>query len=220
VSSNFFPSSYFNCPQADDEVPSVGIYSKHATANSRRSRCIQLLHIPALISLILSIAGGTDQFSSDVSEHASGKTETRAGIILFLLVYLCIFLLCMITFSDFGVMVKSQRRIFVCVLLSLPLIGVRLLYSLIGDFDNNADNPFSMINGNVTIRLVMATIEEFLVVLMFSILGVVTPRATYAAPHAQDDAVSMGTIHYAPPDMAYSGHAARIAYNGKSPMIK
>jgi hypothetical protein len=197
-------------------VHSVGIYSKHATANSRRSRCIQLLHIPALISLILSIVGGTDQFSSDVSEHASGRTESRAGIIVFLLVYICIFILCMITFDDFRVMVKAQRRIFVCVLLSLPLIGVRLLYSLIGNFDSNVDGQFSIMNGKVTVRRV----------LMFAILGVLTPRAgstappAYHAPDAQSEAVYMENIHYAPPGMAYSGHASRIAYNGKSPMIE
>lgn len=74
------------------------------------------------------------------------------------------------------VMQRSQTRIFVCVLIALPLIAVRLLYSVIGDFSNNPNNQFSIINGSPKIQLAMATIEELLVVLIFAILGVSPPR--------------------------------------------
>jgi hypothetical protein len=60
---------------------------------------------------------------------------------------------------------------------ALPLIAVRLLYSLIGDFSDDTTNQFSIVNDSPEIQLAMATIEELLVVLMFAILGVFTPRA-------------------------------------------
>ncbi|KAJ5748231.1 uncharacterized protein N7511_009927 [Penicillium nucicola] len=153
-----------------------GIYNKRATATSRRSKIVQLLHLPALIALILSISGGTDQASSNVSDHASGKTETRAGIILFLGIYVASCILWAVTLRDTTLMNTSQKRLFFAVLLALPLIAVRLLYSLISDFGNNPQ--FSLIDGDTKIQLVMATIEEFIIVLMYTILGVMTPKST------------------------------------------
>lgn len=75
---------------------------------------------------------------------------------------------------------ESQTRIYLEVMLALPLIAVRLLYSLISDFGNNSQ--FSLLGGNETIRLFMASIEEFLVVIMYAILGVMTPRLTSTQP--------------------------------------
>ncbi|OJJ78197.1 hypothetical protein ASPBRDRAFT_113863 [Aspergillus brasiliensis CBS 101740] len=157
----------------------LGIYHKRATAISGRSKIVQLLHIPALIALVLSISGGTDQFSSNVSDHSSGKTETRLGIILFLAIYIVLCILWLTTVKDLSRMVPSQKRIVGVVLIALPLIACRLLYSLIADFSNS--RQFSLVDGNVTIRLCMAIIEEFLVVLMYTVLGVFTPRSEGAA---------------------------------------
>ncbi|KAJ5556174.1 hypothetical protein N7494_000089 [Penicillium frequentans] len=147
-----------------------------ATATSRRSKVVQLLHLPALIALILAISGGTDQASSNVSDHASGKSETRAAIILFLLIYIAACILFLITMRDLRTMEPSQQRIYICIFFALPLIAVRLLYSLISDF--GSDPKFSLIDGDKSIQLGMATIEEFLVVLMYTILGLVTPRSS------------------------------------------
>ncbi|KAJ5382127.1 hypothetical protein N7517_000038 [Penicillium concentricum] len=155
------------------------IYSKRATATSRRSKVVQLLHLPALIALILAISGGTDQASSDISDHASGKTKTRVAIILFLAIYVATCTLWTITVRDIGIMVSSQNRIFFCVLLALPFIAIRILYSLISDFGNN--HQFSIVDGDTRIQLVMATLEEFVVVLMYTIVGLITPKSVSVA---------------------------------------
>ncbi|KAJ5121847.1 hypothetical protein N7448_002978 [Penicillium atrosanguineum] len=164
----------------------VSIYTNKATATSRRSKIIQLIQIPALIALILAISGGTDQASSNVSDQKSGKTETRAAIILFLVIYLAACFFWVITVRDLGRMVSSQRRLFLGVLLALPFIAVRLLYSLIVDFANNP--KFSFVDGDPTIQLGMATIEEFIVVVMYTILGLMSPRSTI------DPAVGGGVV--------------------------
>ncbi|KAI2819713.1 uridine kinase [Aspergillus niger] len=155
-----------------------GFYNKKETAISGRSKVVQLLHIPALIALILSIIGGLDQYSSDTSEHSGGKTETRVGIILFLAIYIVLCILWSTTVKDLPRMAPSQKRIVGVVLIALPLIACRLLYSLVADFSH--DRRFSLVDGNVTIRLCMAIIEEFLVVLMYTVLGVFTPRSEVA----------------------------------------
>ncbi|OOF98658.1 hypothetical protein ASPCADRAFT_512885 [Aspergillus carbonarius ITEM 5010] len=115
----------------------VEIYSKKATAISGRSKIVQLLHIPSLIALILSIMGGTDQASSNPSDHAGGKTETRVGIIIFLAVYIALCMLWLTTIKDLNRMVSSQKRIIGVVLMALPLIACRLLYSLISGFSHD-----------------------------------------------------------------------------------
>ncbi|KAI2840035.1 hypothetical protein CBS12448_10649 [Aspergillus niger] len=155
-----------------------GFYNKKETAISGRSKVVQLLHIPALIALILSIIGGLDQYSSDTSEHSGGKTETRVGIILFLAIYIVLCILWSTTVKDLPRMAPSQKRIVGVVLIALPLIACRLLYSLVADFSH--DRRFSLVDGNVTIWLCMAIIEEFLVVLMYTVLGVFTPRSEVA----------------------------------------
>jgi hypothetical protein len=198
---------------------SLGIYSKRATATSRRSKIVQLLHIPSLIALILSISGGTDQASSTVSDHATGKTETRAGIILFLAIYVAACILWASTLRDATLMNSSQKRLFFAVLLALPLIAVRLLYSLISDFGNNPQ--FSLINGDTKIQLGMATIEEFIVVLMYTILGVLTPRSTAGkiagqGDYATEDAeygVQQNNGRPTYDQSAYAHSAAQEAYN-------
>ena len=154
----------------------LSIFNKRATAVSYRSKIVQLLHIPALIALILAIIGGSDEASSNPSDQSSGKSETRAAIILFLLIYIATCILWLVTFRDVSRMDASQKRIFIAVFVALPLIAVRLLYSLISDFGNNSQ--FSLINGDTTIQIVMATIEEFLVVCMYTLLGLTLPRST------------------------------------------
>lgn len=155
---------------------SVSIFTSRATATSRRSKIVQLLHLPALIALILAISGGTDEASSSVSDQKSGKSETRAAIILFLLIYIAACILFLITMRDLRTMEPSQQRIYMCIFFALPLIAVRLLYSLISDF--GSDPKFSLIDGDPSVQLGMATIEEFLVVLMYTILGLITPRSS------------------------------------------
>ncbi|OIW24602.1 hypothetical protein CONLIGDRAFT_692019 [Coniochaeta ligniaria NRRL 30616] len=150
------------------------IYTKRATATSRRSRAVQLLHIPALIGLILAISGGTDEASDNASDHAGGQTKVRVAVVLFLLIFLAALLLWAVTLRDFRNMQAGQTRIYLCVMVAMPLIAVRLLYSLISNFGNSPQ--FSLIHGDEAIRLGMASVEEFLVVIMYTILGVFTPR--------------------------------------------
>jgi hypothetical protein len=115
-------------------------------------------------------------------------------------------------------MQKSQRRIFLCILLALPLIALRLLYSLIGNFESSPNNQFSIIYGSSSIQLGMATIEEFIIVLVYAILGVFTPRAQPASAPASAPAYDITYVsgyppdpEYAPPTINYAGDAARPA---------
>ena len=67
----------------------------------------------------------------------------------------------------------GEKRIVYAVLAALPLIAVRLLYSLLADFANNS--TFNILFGNATVQLCMAIIEEMIVVVFFLVAGLLAP---------------------------------------------
>ncbi|TAQ91108.1 hypothetical protein B7494_g535 [Chlorociboria aeruginascens] len=85
---------------------------KHGSATSRRSRIIQIAALPTMIALILCIVGGIDASNSDPSDVSSSKSELKAGIAIFLVIYILLFGLVVITMKDFGNAPHGEKRIF------------------------------------------------------------------------------------------------------------
>jgi hypothetical protein len=146
----------------------ANIITKRATANSRRSRIIQISQLPATIALILCIAGGTDEAGSEVSE---GKKLFKIGIVIFLVIYVLLFALIVITMKDVGNAPREEKRIYMVILVALPLIAVRLLWSILSVFGHSSD--FSLDSPKPLIQLFMATIEEFIVVVFYVAVGLI-----------------------------------------------
>lgn len=132
-----------------------------------------MLHIPILLALILAIVGGSRISSADSSKHSSGESFEKAGSIIFLISYLAIFAFAILTMADFSKIPLGEKRILYAVLASLPLLAVRLLYSLLANFEDNS--TFSILDGNATVQLCMAIIEEFIVTLFFLVAGFMAP---------------------------------------------
>lgn len=141
--------------------------------NTSRVRLLEMLHLPILLALILAIIGGTRISSSDSSKHSSGETFEKAGVIIFLLCYLAIVAFAGLTTAEMSKLPHGEKRILYAVLASLPLLAVRLLYSILADFEDNS--TFSIIDGNATVQLCMAIIEEFIVTFFFLVSGFVAP---------------------------------------------
>jgi hypothetical protein len=147
-----------------------GIITKRATANSRRSRIIQIAQLPTMIALILAIVGGIDESNDSASEIATGKKLTKVAIIIFLIIYILLVSLTIITMKDVGNAPRGEKRIYFAVIGAIPLLAVRLLWSILATFSNNAD--FSIFSGKPLIQLFMATVEEFVIVVFFTIAGI------------------------------------------------
>ncbi|KAE9366860.1 hypothetical protein N431DRAFT_417792 [Stipitochalara longipes BDJ] len=146
----------------------ANIITKRATANSRRSRTIQIAQLPTMIALILCIAGGTDEASNEISQ---GKNLTKIGIAIFAVIYVLLFALSVITMKDVGNAPREEKRIYIVVLIALPLIAVRLLWSILSAFGHSSD--FSLQSPKPLIQLFMATIEEFIVVVCYTTVGLI-----------------------------------------------
>ena len=138
-----------------------------------RVRFLELLHIPILLALILAIVGGTRISSSDVSKHSSGETFEKLGVIIFVVSYLAILAIAVLTIAESRSLPTGEQCILYAVLVSLPFLAVRLLYGILADFVDNS--TFSIINGNLTIQLCMSIIEEFFVTCFFLVSGFAAP---------------------------------------------
>ena len=147
--------------------------SNDSIAGAFRGRLLELLHIPILLALILAIVGGTQISSSDSSKHSSGESFEKGAGIIFLISYLILVALALLTATELGNVPRGEKYILFAVLASLPLLAVRLLYSLLADFEDNS--TFNIVDGNVTVQLCMAIIEEFIVTFFFLIAGFVAP---------------------------------------------
>ena len=93
---------------------------------------------------------------------------------MFLVIYLLLALLSIITMKDVGNAPRTEKRIYFAVLAALPFIAVRLLWSVLSVFSNNAS--FSIYSPKPLIQLFMATIEEFIVVVFYIGVGLLAAR--------------------------------------------
>lgn len=126
-----------------------------------------------MLGLLLAIIGGTRLSSSDASTQSSGEKFEKAGGLLFVAVFIALTGLCVLTFSSFSQLAWGEKRILLAIVASLPLLAVRLLYTILADFENNS--TFSILDGNATVQLCMAVIEEFIITIFLLVAGVLAP---------------------------------------------
>ena len=143
------------------------------SGNTLRVRFLEFLHLPILLALILAIVGGTRISSSDASKHSSGETFEKAGVIIFVVSYLAIVAMAVLTLAESRSLPTGEQRILYAVLASLPFLAVRILYSILADFVDNS--TFNIIDGNETVQLCMAIIEEFIVACFYIMSGFAAP---------------------------------------------
>jgi hypothetical protein len=145
------------------------LITKRATANSRRSRIIQIAQLPTLIALILCIIGGTDAADGNPADLSGAQTKTKVGVIIFLCIYILLFLLTAITIKDVGKAPSGEKRVYWAVVCALPWLAVRVLYSILAAFTNNPE--FSVTGDHPLAQLFMATMEEFVIVCLYTLAG-------------------------------------------------
>jgi hypothetical protein len=128
-----------------------------------------MAHVPIIIALALCIIGGIDLADSSSSKIKTGQRDTKIGVVIFLIVYLLLTALVIITMKNVGNAPRGEKRIYLAVLAALPLPAVRLLWSLLAAFRHDGD--FSVVGGRPLIQLFMAVLEEFGVVVLYTGVG-------------------------------------------------
>jgi hypothetical protein len=91
------------------------------------------------------------------------------GIVLYVVAYVALVLVTLITAPKLLQGVNTPKRIMLAVILALPLILVRLIFSLLVVFHHGYD--FNTVSGSVVVWALMAVMEEILVVLIYLFVG-------------------------------------------------
>lgn len=119
------------------------------------------------IALILSIVGGTSSISS-TGVYAVQPTS-KAGILLYIVCYLALALMALLTIRNTFYLTSGETRIMWAMFVALPLLLVRLIYSLLVIFDHR--RRYSLIDGSALIHALMAVVEEMLIILIYLGIG-------------------------------------------------
>jgi len=144
-------------------VDSVG----HSSSTIVRTLQFRILQLIITIGLILCIVGGTSSTSSTGVYTPQGTT--KAGLILYVFGFVAILVIAIMTLHKLGGVSSDERWLVWAVLIALPLILVRLAYSLTSVFAH--DHNFNLVTGSVAIHVVMAILEEMAVVLIYLAVG-------------------------------------------------
>ncbi|KAH7074522.1 hypothetical protein BKA63DRAFT_603434 [Paraphoma chrysanthemicola] len=137
----------------------------------------RLLQVLIMVGLILSIAGGTSgNTQPDGTVHVG--TESKVGIILYIVAYVGLSFMYAVSARRTYVVTGKERRVAVAIVLALPFILVRLIYSACAVFLH--DHLFNIVTGNVAVLFVMAVAMEFIVVAIYILLGFVVDKVDSA----------------------------------------
>lgn len=130
-----------------------------------------VLRIPQIITTvagILCIVGAT---SANAIQDFTKESTVHIGVILFAVAYAILLLLTITAAVVYLRQRAGEKALIMAVGAALPFLLVRLLYSLIACFASNASS-FNLVTGSVAINLVMAVLEEIIVVAIYTITGI------------------------------------------------
>lgn len=123
--------------------------------------------------MILCIVGETN---TDESEHSQAEAQIKASIVIFLVMYLILCVLAVYSTPDISKLPRGERLVLFAVFFALPLLCVRMLWSLLTVFGHLV--PFSKTNYNTVARVFMVTLEELMIVVVMCYVGLTVPKVT------------------------------------------
>ena len=171
------------------------------------------LHVPVGVALALAIVGGVKISDQDPSTASSGHALEKVAIIIFLAIFLVLACICIYTLIRLTYVPRTERIIVYIVALSIPFLLARLIYSIISAFDWRSVT-FNIITGSVAVRVVMATMEEFVIVIIYLIAGFVAPvirQTPFLRGHLDSDKVECRSNHKRQALLGRVGQVMRVA---------
>ncbi|CAI7644456.1 hypothetical protein PCG10_009075 [Penicillium crustosum] len=131
-------------------------------------RPMALLTLVTFVALILGIAGVHSSSGNDGTYRPSKLAKVAMGI--FLAVFVIFVLLSVWLFYELSFSLRRfQKKLFLAIALSIPLLVVRLVYSALSDYTTLSS--FAL-NGNTTVYLCMDVLEEIIAMGITMALGI------------------------------------------------
>ncbi|KAL8695223.1 MAG: hypothetical protein Q9218_000261 [Villophora microphyllina] len=147
---------------------------EHDPLRAKFARTFKMVHFPLIVAVVLTAIGSSQIYDRNTGNDAGGRSLAQAGIIIFLVVFLALILVTAYTFGGYSKLPVGERRILYAVVLSIPFIAVRLIYSLLVYYDQN-NSLFELRRGNIWVRSFMAVFEEWVTVLLYLSAGLLAP---------------------------------------------
>lgn len=93
---------------------------------------------------------------------------------IFVAVYVILSTLAIYTITEFSRCPGGEKRILLAVLMALPFIAVRIAYSVAVGFTKFG--TFDTVEGSVEVRAFMSSFEEFVVIIAYTVIGLMSPQ--------------------------------------------
>ena len=135
----------------------------------------KLIHILSLAGLVLAIVGGINEGTPTATTSTTGEHLMRAASILFMTMCGALAFISVRTWIYRAIVLLPERKLLYAGLLALPWLFVRIAYSIIVAFAN-PESPFFYRNVGVYPKAFMQFLPEAVVVILFIIAGMLTPR--------------------------------------------
>ncbi|KIY02967.1 uncharacterized protein Z520_01432 [Fonsecaea multimorphosa CBS 102226] len=145
----------------------------------------QLLHLPSLVGIILSVVGSTDLFSDSHSNVSTGFTLLKTAICLFLVVFVADILITGHCFLKISHVLPGERGLLFAVALALPFMAVRMIFSLLCVFANDPKwfSSWSLEWTAILIHAIFGVLMEAIIVTIFIVAGFITAPAALPLAH-------------------------------------
>ncbi|TGO58235.1 hypothetical protein BCON_0057g00220 [Botryotinia convoluta] len=135
-------------------------------------RMLKLIEVLTLVGLILGIVGGLNASDTYTS---TGKwvpgTESKVSNVLFIVSFVAIIATTILTSFSISHAEDGEKRILLGIAIALPLLFVRLLYSVLSTFVSHS-TKFNALTGSVSVLLCMDLLEELVIVVVYLAIGV------------------------------------------------
>lgn len=123
----------------------------------------------------MGIIGGVKEFDGIDSSHNIGVNLIRACIILLLVVFLALSLTTLVTLLAISAIAKGERDILYALTCSIPFIFLRLIYSMLVNFDGS-DPKFAISTSDVVTEACTASLGEFVTIILYLGAGLLAPK--------------------------------------------
>lgn len=134
-------------------------------------RLLKLVETITVVGLILGIVGGINA-SKEYTRTEVWPTEkvTKISNVLYIFSFVAVLVAAFLTSFSISHAANGEKRILLGVAIALPILFVRLLYSILSAFVTNS-TKFKAFDGSVTILLFMALLEELAIVVIYMGMG-------------------------------------------------
>jgi hypothetical protein len=137
-------------------------------------RFFQFIHVVTLVCLILTIIAASEVGSTSPSTVSTSISLRKATSILFLVVVIGTTLLMLAYITQFNSVHHQDRILVTCTLLAAPFLLVRVIYTVLVAWENNA--TLNAYTPNIYVEAFMEYLMEFIVFALFATAGAIVPR--------------------------------------------